>query len=58
MPPEHLLDIMAAMAENPEVARDYLNGINHPPSLSPWFFDPECAKEYLAGLTHRAPEPR
>ncbi|MBW4573416.1 MAG: oxygenase [Tolypothrix carrinoi HA7290-LM1] len=47
-PPEHLQDIMVAMSENPEVARDYLNGINHPPSLSPWFFDSQSAKEYLA----------
>lgn len=47
-PPAHLLDIMVAMAENPEVTRDYLNGLNHPPSLSPWFFDAESAKEYLA----------
>jgi 2-polyprenyl-6-methoxyphenol hydroxylase-like FAD-dependent oxidoreductase len=47
-PPDYLLDIMVAMAENPEVTRDYLNGLNHPPSLSSWFFDAESAKEYLA----------
>lgn len=47
MPPEHLPDLMGAMAENPEIAKDDLNGIHHPPSLSPWFFDPEAAKEYL-----------
>ncbi|MBD2359359.1 oxygenase [Tolypothrix sp. FACHB-123] len=47
-PPAYLQEIMGAMAENPEVTQDYLNGVNHPPSLSPWFFDAESAKEYLA----------
>ncbi|BAY21226.1 Styrene monooxygenase StyA [Calothrix sp. NIES-2100] len=47
-PPAYLQDIMAAMSENAEVTRDYLNGLNHPPSLSSWFFDAESAKEYLA----------
>ncbi|WP_293166883.1 hypothetical protein, partial [Okeania sp. SIO2C9] len=28
--------------------RDYLNGINHPPSLFPWFFEAEETKKYLA----------
>ena len=36
------------MAHNPEVVTDYINGVNHPPSLSPWFFEAEAAKEYLA----------
>ncbi|MCP6762157.1 MAG: oxygenase [Fischerella sp. CENA71] len=47
-PPDYLQDIMVAMSENPEVTKDYLNGLNHPPSLSPWFFDAESVKEYLA----------
>lgn len=46
-PSPHLQDIMGAMAQNPEIARDYLQGYNHPPSLHPWFFDPEAAKKYL-----------
>ncbi|MCX7593911.1 MAG: oxygenase [Fischerella sp.] len=48
MPPTHLPDIMVAMVENPDILRDYLNGFNHPPSLSTWFFDAESTKEYLA----------
>ncbi len=47
-PPEHLQDIGMAMAKNPDVLRDYFNGINNPPSLSPWFFDSFKAKKYLA----------
>lgn len=46
-PSPHLQDIMGAMAQNPEIARDFLQGYNHPPSLHPWFFDPEAAKKYL-----------
>jgi hypothetical protein len=36
------------MAENPDILADYLEGFNHPPSLSSWFFEPEAAKNYLA----------
>jgi hypothetical protein len=47
-PPEHLQDLMVAMAENPDLLADYLQGFNHPPSLSPWFFEAEAAQNYLA----------
>ena len=47
-PPAHLQDIVIAMAHNPEVVTDYLSGVNHPPNLSPCFFEAEAAKEYLA----------
>lgn len=47
-PPAHLQDLMVAMAENPDILTDYLQGFNHPPSLSSWFFEPEAAKSYLA----------
>jgi hypothetical protein len=43
-PPAHLQDLMVAMAENPDILKDYLNGYNHPPSLSSWFFASEVAK--------------
>lgn len=46
-PPEHLLDLMGAMADNPDILTDYIQGLNHPPSLAPWFFEPEAAKSYL-----------
>lgn len=47
-PPEHLQDIAIAMSQNPAITKDYINGVNHPPSLSSWFFDPEATKKYLA----------
>jgi hypothetical protein len=47
-PPEHLQDLMVAMANNPDILADYTQGLNHPPSLASWFFEPEAAKNYLA----------
>lgn len=47
-PPAHLQDLAIAMAQNPEIAKDYFNGVNNPPSLFPWLFDPEETKKYLA----------
>ena len=46
-PPPHIQELMVAMTKNSEIARDYCNGMNYPPSLSPWFFDPEENKKYL-----------
>jgi len=46
-PPDHLPEIMMAMTENSDILKDYLQGLNHPPSLSSWFFEPEAAKNYL-----------
>ncbi|PLZ96513.1 oxygenase [Fischerella thermalis CCMEE 5268] len=46
-PPEHMQDIMVAMAQNPEVLKDHFNGMNHPPSIAAWF-DAESSKKYLA----------
>lgn len=59
-PPDHLPELMMAMAENPDILKDYLQGFNHPPSLSAWFFEPEVARNYLAqknvipGIAHGA----
>lgn len=47
-PPAHLQDLMVAMAEDPDILADYLQGLNYPPSLASWFFEPESAKRYLA----------
>ena len=46
-PQAHHQDIFTAAAQNPEVARDYFNGLIHPPRLYPWFFEPEAARDYL-----------
>jgi len=46
-PGDSVQSITIAMAENPEVTRDVLNGFNHPPSLYPWYFHPEEAQKYL-----------
>ncbi|MFB2772916.1 styrene monooxygenase/indole monooxygenase family protein [Pelatocladus sp. BLCC-F211] len=49
-PPDHMQELMAAMAQNREVLKDYLNGMNHPPTLAAWF-DAESSKKYLASKT-------
>ena len=46
-PGDGVQDLTIAMAENPEVTRDFLNGLNHPPSLYPWYFRPEETQKYL-----------
>ncbi|MBD2386062.1 styrene monooxygenase/indole monooxygenase family protein [Cylindrospermum sp. FACHB-282] len=55
-PTPFLQNILAAMAENPEIARDYFQGFNHPPSLFPWFFDAEECQKYLARKNSRTVE--
>ena len=47
-PPAHLQELMVGMAENPDILADYLQGLNYPPSLAPYFFEAEAAKNYLA----------
>jgi len=46
-PQVHHQEILIAAVYNPEVAKDYFDGLRHPPSLFPWFFEPEAAKNYL-----------
>jgi flavin-dependent dehydrogenase len=47
-PAAHVFDVLHAACQNPEIASDFVNGFNHPPSLFPWLNDPEAAREYLA----------
>ncbi len=49
-PQPHQQEIMGAATRNPAIVKDYLDGFNHPESLSPWFFESEAAKEYLRRL--------
>ncbi|HEY1014547.1 MAG TPA: styrene monooxygenase/indole monooxygenase family protein [Herpetosiphonaceae bacterium] len=43
-PPPHVLDILGAASQSPLIARRFVNGFNHPPSLFPWLVDPSAAK--------------
>ena len=41
-PAPHVVDILQAASRHPEVASDFVNGFNHPPSLFPWLDDAEA----------------
>jgi 2-polyprenyl-6-methoxyphenol hydroxylase-like FAD-dependent oxidoreductase len=47
-PAPHQQQILLAASHNPQIALDFLNGFDHPPSLFPWFVEPETAEHYLA----------
>jgi len=47
-PAPHMLDILGAASQNAEIAFDFVNGFNHPPSLFPWLDEPKAARQYLA----------
>ncbi len=50
-PAPHVVDILQAASRHPEVASDFVNGFNHPPSLFPWLDDAEAARAYLNSKT-------
>jgi len=47
-PPEHVLKILAAGNESPEVAHRFANGFNNPADYFDWFMFPDKAEAYLA----------
>lgn len=47
-PAQHAIDILGAATQNQQVASDFVNGFNHPPSIFPWIDDAEEAKKYLS----------
>jgi hypothetical protein len=49
-PPPHVLQILGAAAEKPEVARRFANGFEDPSDYQHWFLDPEKAAAYLASV--------
>lgn len=47
-PPEHVVGLLQAAQNTPEIGRAIVNGFNDPSRFYPWFMDPVAAKEYLA----------
>jgi hypothetical protein len=48
-PPEpHAMEILGAASQNAAVASRFVNGLNHPPSLFPWYAEPAEAHRFLA----------
>jgi len=47
-PPPHVLELLAAAAQHPEIAQRFANGFDDPRDFFEWFMDPEKAASYLA----------
>jgi Styrene monooxygenase A putative substrate binding domain len=47
-PPQHVLDLLMAGNDHPEVAARFVNGFNDPRDYFDWFMEPDKASDYLA----------
>jgi hypothetical protein len=47
-PPPHVLELLGAAAQHPEIAKRFANGFDDPRDFFEWFMDPEKAATYLA----------
>jgi hypothetical protein len=47
--PPHGLEVLYAAQTNAKVAKAFVEGFNHPPSLKDWLYEPEKARGFLAG---------
>lgn len=47
-PPPHVLELLGAAGELPEVASRFVNGFDDPSDYAEWFLDPDKARAYLA----------
>jgi hypothetical protein len=47
-PPPHVLELLVAGNDHPEIAQRFVNGFNDPRDYFEWFMDPEDAGRYLA----------
>ena len=50
-PPPHVLEIIGAAGQFPEVARRFANGFANPKDFQDWFMTPDKAAAYLASVT-------
>ncbi len=47
-PPPHVLNVLGAAGQLPQVASRFANGFDNPPDFYEWFMDPALADAYLA----------
>lgn len=47
-PPEHVLKLLTAGNDSPEIAHRFANGFNNPEDYFDWFMFPDKAEAYLA----------
>ncbi|MFE4197003.1 styrene monooxygenase/indole monooxygenase family protein [Paenarthrobacter sp. NPDC056912] len=50
-PPPHVLELLGAANQEPDIAHRFANGFNHPPEFQDWFMYPDKAADYLASLS-------
>jgi hypothetical protein len=50
-PPQHVLDLLLAGNDHPEVAQRFVNGFDNPPDYFEWFMEPDKASRYLAEVS-------
>jgi len=49
-PPQHVLDLLLAGNDHPEIASRFANGFNDPSDYFEWFMEPDKASRYLARI--------
>ncbi|GAA4360759.1 styrene monooxygenase/indole monooxygenase family protein [Paeniglutamicibacter cryotolerans] len=49
-PPEHVLQVLGAAQENPQIAQRFANGFDYPPDFAQWFMTPDAAQDYLGSF--------
>ncbi|MDQ0634352.1 hypothetical protein QFZ40_002261 [Arthrobacter pascens] len=47
-PQPHMLEVLGAAGQSPEIAHRFANGFNNPPDFQEWFMYPDQAAAYLA----------
>jgi 2-polyprenyl-6-methoxyphenol hydroxylase-like FAD-dependent oxidoreductase len=53
-PPQHVLELLVAGNDHPEVAARFANGFDHPPDYFDWFMEPDKASLYLSEVASLA----
>ncbi|PQP23851.1 styrene monooxygenase/indole monooxygenase family protein [Rhodococcus opacus] len=51
-PPEHVLNLLAAAATEPRIARRFANGFDDPRDFFHWFMTPEASEQYLTDVAN------
>ncbi|MFE3453130.1 styrene monooxygenase/indole monooxygenase family protein [Nonomuraea sp. NPDC059194] len=50
-PPPHVLDLLGAAGQVPQIASRFVNGFDDPSDFDEWFMDPVKARDYLKALS-------
>jgi 2-polyprenyl-6-methoxyphenol hydroxylase-like FAD-dependent oxidoreductase len=53
-PPQHVLELLVAGNEHPQIAARFANGFDNPPDYFDWFMEPDKASSYLSQVAGHA----